>query len=94
MQASCVHGRSGNVTLLRVKMVLARAALFVVDVVVLRRAVRSALLLRSVLDISFLTTSKLVKRLKRVDSESDFYDPSSTAESCPNVRASNAPVIR
>lgn len=49
--AGHVHGRSGSVALLRVKVVLARAARFVADEAAVRRAVRRALLLRSVLDM-------------------------------------------
>ena len=51
---SYVHGRSGRVALLRVKVVLARAARFVPDEAAVLRAVRRALFLRSVLDMVIL----------------------------------------
>ena len=49
-----IHGRSGKVALLRVKVVLARAARLVIEGAAALRAVRIALLLRSVLDILVL----------------------------------------
>ena len=60
-----LHGRSGNVALLRVKVVLARAALFAVVDAEDRRAVRRALFLMSELDIMLFSPPGNVERKEK-----------------------------